>query len=193
MVGPGNGQQAGDICCAADGRLVGAAEPTAPEPGRPLHRGRRGIGADMAQAGKDIPLPAAADPFIKQGDQVGTERGAALILRLQKQAGVARMGRQTGHFPANRRQLVLCIEGAELAQKIAGGSQVSGRRRVNPGQPVDIGNTPAGQVERQRRQIDNLDLRRRLRQQRPVRSLAPEPVAGSGTEATGPAGALPGA
>ena len=69
-------------------------------------------------------------------------------------------------------------------------ASVAGRRRVEPGERRGIGASPARELERQRREVGLEDFGGRLRQQRVVRRLAPEPVADAGRGAARAAAAL---
>ena len=71
-------------------------------------------------------------------------------------------------------------------------ASVAARRRIEPAERRRVGRAPAGQFERQRRQVGVDDLGRRLRRQRRVRGLRPQAITDARRGAAGAAAALVG-
>jgi hypothetical protein len=63
-------------------------------------------------------------------------------------------------------------------------------RRIEPAQRCRVGDTPAGEIEREWRKVCDQDLRRRLRRQRTLRALGPQSIIDTGRRAARAASAL---
>ena len=75
------------------------------------------------------------------------------------------------------------------SEQVARAGQRRGRRRVEPAQLLG-GRAPRGEIERERHQVRDRDLRRRVRGEAAVRALAPQPIADAGRRAARAARAL---
>ncbi len=112
-----------------------------------------------------------------------------MLALLEQHVREPRMRGQRLHRAAVRRDAAACVERAEANEQIARAGQRRGRRRVEPAQLFG-GCAPCGEIERERHEVGDRDLRRRVRREAAVRALAPEPVANAGCRSAGAARAL---
>ncbi len=81
------------------------------------------------------------------------------------------------------------VERVEAAQQVARRRERRRRRRVEPVQRARV-RAPDRELERERREIGRRDLGRRVRRERALRALGPDPIADAGSGAARAAGAL---
>ena len=128
----------------------------------------------------------------RQQVALGQERGQLRRERheperagLEQQVRQARVQRQARHLAPVRADAPLPIERPQACEQVARARQLRRRRRVEPAQRRRVPRAPAGELQRERRQIRIEDLRRRVGGERGVRTLAPGAVAHPGLRAAG--------
>ena len=89
-----------------------------------------------------------------------------------------------------RRHAPGAIDRLELVQQVARLGEGRRGRRIEPAQPAGVGGPPAGELERERREIRARDFRGREGCERCLSTFGPEPIAHAGGEPAGAAAAL---
>ncbi len=117
-------------------------------------------------------------------------RAAPSSCALTQHVRETRMHPEFREHPAVRRDARRRIDRLELLQQLSRLGKRRRGRRVEPGEAVGIHRTPAGEFQRQRREIGMQDFRRRLRAQRGMRAFRPKAIAISCAQTAGASAAL---
>ncbi len=96
------------------------------------------------------------------------------------------------HVAAGCRDAAGRVDGLEPGQQFARLGERRGGRWIEPGERRGVPAPPAREFERKRGEVGFEDLGGRLREQRGLRRLAPEPIAPAGRRAAGAAATLVG-
>ena len=124
--------------------------------------------------------------------EFAAEAGVAERPCAQHQVREPRVRAECGHLAPERRDATVGVERLETRQQVACLGERREWRRVEPGERARVAGAPAGELERERREVGLENLRGRVRQQRRVRRLAPQPVADARRGTAGTAAALVG-
>ena len=168
---------------------------TAPE--STVHPGRRGATMQHFDPVREVGVAksGAGAQRIALREQRGDPAGESLesqVAAAQHHVRESRMQAERCHVAAERRDAATGVDGLEPCEQVACLRERRRWRRIDPRQGRGVVAAPAGEFERERREVCLEDLGRGLRQQRVVSRLAPQPVAGAGRGAARASAALVG-
>ena len=157
--------------------------------GRPL------LGAQDLEPGADVRVARRRDSAqqIALGEQ---RRELCGEWQLSQRAGAqqhvrqARMRPETCHLASVGGDASAVVERPETLEQLPGARELRRGRRVEPAKRRGLPHAPAGELQRERREIGVDDLGRRVGREARVGTLAPRPVADARLEAPGAAAAL---